>query len=281
MQSLGPARLTDDLWLAAHDGVRGRLQVNDRTLGVGLATGLLAELVHGGHLELHDGVLIRTAAPTDDLALRPVLIQMEAEEADLAAARPVAPRASPPNVFFGDWPAQPGYGLGRPPATMSGHQREAEPSGTWSPHPGPARHTRPGHDLGTWLAYLSYDRRAERLVIERLSRMGLAKREERSRWLRRPVVAYVPCDSVTAANPANKISTAVQNRRRMDWRRLDGTQLCLAGLILATGLHHHAFATLDAADRSYLTGEIRDRLDEPTRTLLRAADAAVGEAAMR
>jgi hypothetical protein len=39
--------LTDDLWLAAHDSVNGKPQIGDWPLGVGLATGLLAELVHG------------------------------------------------------------------------------------------------------------------------------------------------------------------------------------------------------------------------------------------
>ena len=81
MPSAEPTRLTDDLWLAAHDGVKGARLIGDWPLGVGLATGLLAELVHGGFLELRDGELFRTAAELpDDPALRPLLIKMEAEE---------------------------------------------------------------------------------------------------------------------------------------------------------------------------------------------------------
>jgi hypothetical protein len=65
--------------------------------------------------------------------------------------------------------------------------------------------------------------------------------------------------------------------------------LFLAGLFLATGLHHHALATLSPNERSLLARQIQqglqDRgkpgLKEMLQELLRAADAAVGEAAMR
>lgn len=50
MPSAEPPRLTDDLWLAAHGSVNGRPSIGDWPLGVGLATGLLAELVHDREL---------------------------------------------------------------------------------------------------------------------------------------------------------------------------------------------------------------------------------------
>ncbi len=279
MLSAEPARLTDDLWLAAHDSVNGRPQVSDLALGRGLAAGLLAELVYGKLLELRQGELFRTVAETDDVALRPVLARMEAEEAGtVAAVRPSARRASMPAASeqaFHDWPAQSGYGLGLPPPGTSGAQRAVD---AWGPRPGQeaARHSRSGHDLQMWLKYLSDEQRAEKGVIERLSRAGLVRLRQIPRWLRRPEVAYLPADSVAAANPANKITTALQHRHR-----LERSQLCLAGLILATGLHHHAFATLNPDDRSYLSDALKRRLDAPTRELLRAVDVAVGEAAMR
>ena len=46
MPSAEPPRLTDDLWLAAHDCVTDKPWIGDWPLGVGLATGLLTELVH-------------------------------------------------------------------------------------------------------------------------------------------------------------------------------------------------------------------------------------------
>ena len=41
MPSAEPTRLTDDLWLAAHDSLRGTSEIGDQALGVGLATGLV------------------------------------------------------------------------------------------------------------------------------------------------------------------------------------------------------------------------------------------------
>jgi hypothetical protein len=60
MLSVGSKRLTDSLWLAAHDGLRSRPRIGEKPLGVGLATGLLAELIYDGCLELRDGELFRT-----------------------------------------------------------------------------------------------------------------------------------------------------------------------------------------------------------------------------
>jgi hypothetical protein len=64
---------------------------------------------------------------------------------------------------------------------------------------------------------------------------GLVRRQERRRLLGGATASYVPYDSVAAATPASMISIAVRNGRA-----LSVSQLFLAGLFLATGLHHHA-----------------------------------------
>jgi hypothetical protein len=247
MPSAEPTRLTDDLWLAAHDGVKGARLIGDWPLGVALATGLLAEFIHGRFLELRGGELFRTtkatAALPSDPALRPVLVTMQAEEQA--------------------WPA---------PARAWAHEGQ----GGWLP---PAReetrHRQPGHRLTAWISYLAYERRAEDRVLDRLSRTGLVRREEHRRLFGGTTVRYVPCDSYVSGTPANTITHAVQTGRTLSW-----ADVILAGLFLASGLHHHALATLTPHERSVLTDSLRG-LDEQSRELLRAADAAVGEAAMR
>jgi hypothetical protein len=91
MPSAEPTRLTDDLWLTAYDSVSGRPRIGDWPLGVGLATGLIAEVIDGRFVELREGELFRTgAAPPDDPALGPVLVKMQAEEHDRTVPAPSA-----------------------------------------------------------------------------------------------------------------------------------------------------------------------------------------------
>jgi len=69
----GTGRVADDLWLLAHDDVTGRAFVQPRPLGLGLAAGLLAELVLTGSLSLAGEQFRVTAGrwpPADDLAAR-------------------------------------------------------------------------------------------------------------------------------------------------------------------------------------------------------------------
>ena len=343
MPSAEPTRLTDDLWLAAHDGVKGARLIGDWPLGVGLAAGLLAECVHRGYLELRAGELFRRATGLpEDPALRPVLVKMEAEEQSwLAAPPPPLPPAWPraagrirdddgwgPRPSDGDsrwpqasdrdsrwpqasdrdsrWPQiseREGQGArtsernGQAPQAMERNgqaphaskrngqgPRVSERDG-WSPAVEPdTRHRLRGHDLGVWLAYLAYDGRAEALVVDRLSRTGLVQREERRRLFGGLTVRHVPRNSYASGSPANTITHAVQNGRVLPWPKV-----FLAGLFLATGLHHHALATLSPSERSLLARQIEQglhddnnpRLKAMSRELLRAADAAVGEAAMR
>ena len=343
MPSAEPTRLTDDLWLAAHDGVKGARLIGDWPLGVGLAAGLLAESVQRGYLELREGELFRRATGLpEDPALRPVLVKMEAEEQSwLAAPPPPLPPAWPraagrirdddgwgprPSDRDGRWPQiseREGQGArtsernGQAPQASerdSQGPRVSERNGPvprvserdsqrprvserdsqgprvserdgWSPAVEPdTRHRLRGHDLGVWLAYLAYDGRAEALVVDRLSRTGLVQREERRRLFGGTTVRHVPRNSYASGSPANTITHAVQNGRVLPWPKV-----FLAGLFLATGLHHHALATLSPSERSLLARQIEQglhddnnpRLKAMSRELLRAADAAVGEAAMR
>jgi hypothetical protein len=62
-----PLPLTDDLWLAAHDTVNGKSRLTPRTLGIGLAAGLIAELLFWQNLVLERGklYLLNSPAPPD------------------------------------------------------------------------------------------------------------------------------------------------------------------------------------------------------------------------
>jgi len=69
--------LADDLYLAAHDSGRGRCLLTPTTLGLGLAAGLLAELVLWRRLEVQDARLaIIDERPTGEAATNAVLEQM-------------------------------------------------------------------------------------------------------------------------------------------------------------------------------------------------------------
>ncbi|GID33447.1 GPP34 family phosphoprotein [Paractinoplanes brasiliensis] len=270
--------LADELWLAAHDGVNGKARLGPWALGVGLGTALLAELVYNGYVQLCDGDFFRTRHDlSDDPALRTLLRKMQTEELSWAPAELPGRAPARPHEGF-TWPADGSHG-------RHGHALAADRSAQF-PYPpvSPDESSRPeetwnrrrGHRHAEWLSYLAYQGRAETLVVDRLARVGLARPKQERRLLRAPTTTFVPHDSVASGTPANRLSIALQGRER-----LGRSQLCLAALILATGLHHHAFATLNPADRSYLSDELQRGLDEPSRELLRAADAAVGEAAMR
>jgi hypothetical protein len=292
MSSVEPQRLTDCLWLAAHDSLDGKPRIGEWSLGVGLATGMLGELIHNNCLEVREGEIFRAdGSSCDDPALRPLLDKMAAEEASWppttasATPRPRAPvdphagweppypphhGADWPTQAFDTraWPTQPAATSPWPPAPGSRYQNAAPPEHT--------RHRKRGHDLRKWMSYLAYDRRAETLVVDRLTRTGLAQRQERRRWVGGSTVRYVPRDSVVAGTPASRVRIAVQSGRG-----LSRMQLLLAGLFLATGLHHHALETLSPLERSQLADELKTGLDDMSRELLRTADAAIGEAAMR
>ncbi|MBG0569175.1 GOLPH3/VPS74 family protein [Actinoplanes aureus] len=245
MPSAVSTRLTDDFWLAANDGTKRKEQViADWPLGVGTAAGLLGELIYAGYLELRDGELFRCGETmSDDPALHTVLATMAEEEQRWYSAAP--------------------------------GQAWQQNDQAWPPQ-AESHHRRRGHALGTWLSYLTYERRAEKLVVDRLSRTGLVQLQEQRRWLGRPTVRYVPYNSVASGSRASAITTAVRHEHPLSRR-----QLFLARLFFATGLHQHALATLTPRERSRLADRIAEGLDPMSQELLMAADATVGEAAMR
>ncbi len=65
----GTGLVADDLWMMAHDDVTGRAFLQPRATGLGLAGGLLAELMLPGALTLEGGWLMpgQAAAPGDEL----------------------------------------------------------------------------------------------------------------------------------------------------------------------------------------------------------------------
>lgn len=72
-------RIADDFYLTAHDTAKGRCRLTSAPLGVGLASGLFAELIlsyritlRGPHLTVLDD------SPTDDLATAALLAQLSA-----------------------------------------------------------------------------------------------------------------------------------------------------------------------------------------------------------
>ena len=72
--------LADDLFLAAHDTVKGRCLLSPATLGLGLATGLLGELVLWRRVDLKDGLLtVVDDRATTDAASTAVLEQLVKE----------------------------------------------------------------------------------------------------------------------------------------------------------------------------------------------------------
>jgi hypothetical protein len=80
----GTGLLADDLWLLAHNEITGRPHLHARQLGLGLAGGLLAELMTGSHPAVglwHDGVvLISPEVSSRAVAAHPLLRQMAAEQ---------------------------------------------------------------------------------------------------------------------------------------------------------------------------------------------------------
>jgi hypothetical protein len=80
----GTGRLADDLWLVAHHEQTGKPHLQPRALGLGLAGGLLAELMLSRSIRLWRGMVMAAGAtpPGDNLA-RSVLGQVAGEREHL------------------------------------------------------------------------------------------------------------------------------------------------------------------------------------------------------
>lgn len=66
---VGTGRVADDLYLIAHHEINGKPYVQPRTLGLGLAGGLVTELMLAGHISLwHEEVVaVGRAVPGEAL----------------------------------------------------------------------------------------------------------------------------------------------------------------------------------------------------------------------
>jgi hypothetical protein len=81
----GTGRLADDLYLLAHHERTGRPVLSPRAAGLGLAGGLLGELVLVGAIRIRRGEVVTTAGLAEDALTAAVLSQVAGE----VAARPV------------------------------------------------------------------------------------------------------------------------------------------------------------------------------------------------
>jgi hypothetical protein len=83
------SRIADDLYLVAHDERSGRCRVSVRAAGLGLAAGMFAELMLGGHVEVRGGRLLPGLGPLppDDPMLGEVLglVDLRRQDGDVAA----------------------------------------------------------------------------------------------------------------------------------------------------------------------------------------------------
>ena len=81
----GTGRLADDLYLVAHHEITGKPHLQPRAAGLGLAAGVLGELVLAGSIRLRDGLVVMgEGAPPGDEAARRVLYLVAGERDDLA-----------------------------------------------------------------------------------------------------------------------------------------------------------------------------------------------------
>jgi hypothetical protein len=72
--------VANDFFRLAHHDVTGRARLHHRATGLGLAAGLLAELMFGQHLTAQEGVLhLRDQSPPADAAAHTVLDQIVAQ----------------------------------------------------------------------------------------------------------------------------------------------------------------------------------------------------------
>ncbi|WP_328476318.1 GPP34 family phosphoprotein [Actinoplanes sp. NBC_00393] len=95
-QQLAPA---DDLYLAAHDGIGGRLLLSPEVLGVGLGAALLGELMFWQRVVLGgDGLRVIDDRPTGDPATTQVLKRLAATTGPQAPDRWIAHLSSGPAV---------------------------------------------------------------------------------------------------------------------------------------------------------------------------------------
>jgi hypothetical protein len=70
----GTGRLADDLYLMAHNDISGKPHLQPRAIGLGLAGGLLAELMLVGKIRISPGgVAVADRAPPEDVLARCVL----------------------------------------------------------------------------------------------------------------------------------------------------------------------------------------------------------------
>jgi hypothetical protein len=242
--------LADEFWLAAYDNTSDDPRIPPHSLGVGLGTALIAELIDASLIRLQEQELFRlTNRLPQDPALCAVFAAMLEEERS--------------------WPSP------ELPAQRVGRTGDGSVAGQEAQ----ARHRQRGHELEVWIAYLADEKRAEEPVVQRVVRSGRALLVERRRLFRGTSARYVPRNSVTAVTPAFGINELLRRGRPHD---LTTRQLLLAGLFETTRLDQHALASLDQREHEALNRELSvlKSSNETAASLLRASDIAVSSAAL-
>jgi hypothetical protein len=100
-------------------------------------------------------------------------------------------------------------------------------------------------------------------------------RRQEKRGLLGTKVRFVPTDSAVAAWPGTRIRIAATRGEL-----LDGPDLGLTGLVLATGLDQHVLVTLEPTERDHLFDQLRRRMPAMLQHIVGHAEAAVGDAVM-
>lgn len=203
--------LADDFFRIAHHDVSGRARLSLRVLSLGLAAGLLGELLSARHVQV-----VPDRSGTDVVALVPA-----------------------------GWPDDP---LLRQVWGEVATERLPQPVRTWL----------------SYLAETAYPR-----VGRRIAAAGGV--QVRRRWGR---VCYEPVDMNAAAAP-----TALLSQKLRRGLPLEYPDLCLAGLVMATGLDLFLLDGASAEAYGRLHAGV-GQLWPPMRRLVEHAQAAVGDAVL-
>lgn len=266
--------ITSDLWLVIHDDVHFRPHLPERSRGYGLGGGLLAELITGRYVVIdHDRLHLAAGVR------RP---------ADEALAEVFERLSAPPEQWWvpldgsrAGWPElvdQPPAGW---PMYAARHRLDGGPSrppelpAALSAVPSPASGV--GQDVRDFLDFLSFEGRAEDLVVGRVLAEGLAHVVKQWRFLRGVEAVTQPTDWTTAGWPMARLRTRLAGVAG----RLEASDLILAALALALGMFDLECSRLDHAEQERLAVQLRRELPPQIRELCRHVQVACRNAAIR
>ena len=262
MSSPLPLQLTDNLWLTAHDQLRanGDRKLGAKPFGLGLAAGLLAELIMCKSLTLE----------AEQLHVQWVGRRHSHELVPQPVNDQLAPALGPVLDLLADADRRQN---GLPQHRQGLRRTQGQPLRDWMSYLAVARP--PGDDVYPHLTERGC--LAEELVLRRLSRTGCVVRERHRRLFGAAVERMMPRNANVSGTPANRISTRLKYGED-----LETAELLLASLIVATSLHPDVLSTVGHQGWVELDRQLKGlsvaqpMLDE----LLQVAESAIGDAAM-